>query len=118
VTRRARRGDLPVLAHELLAVRDGGADAAPARRLAVRPGVVTLVAEHRSRNDVRADVEQDREVAAVAGLAAGQAERERPARPIDEGMDLGGTSAARAADGLALFPPLWNGPLLSSTMSG
>src|SRR5262249_43460972 len=55
----------------VLAVRDGGADGAPARRLAVGLGVVSLVAEHRSRGDVWADVEQDFEIAAVAGLAAG-----------------------------------------------
>src|SRR5205814_1587999 len=61
----------------ILAVRDGGADAAPARRLSVRLGVVAFVAEHRRRGDVRANVEQDLEVAAVAGLAAGQAEGQR-----------------------------------------
>jgi hypothetical protein len=65
------------LGGSILAVRDGGADAAPARRLSVGLGVVTLIAENRSRGDVRADVEQDLEVAAVAGLATGQVEGQR-----------------------------------------
>jgi hypothetical protein len=64
------------------------------RRLAVRPGVVTLVAEHRSRSDVRADVEQDREVAAVAGLAAGQVKGQRQAIEIELQVDFGGEAAA------------------------
>jgi hypothetical protein len=78
----------------ILAVWDGGADAAPARRLAVRPGVVPLVAEHRSRRDVRADVEQDREVAAIAGLAAGQVKGQRQAIEIELQVDFGGEAAA------------------------
>src|SRR4030081_186791 len=67
----------------ILAVRDGGADAAPARRLSVRLGVVAFVAEHRPRGDVRANVEQDLEVAAVAGLAGGQGEGQRQAIEIE-----------------------------------
>jgi len=47
------------LCARILAVRNGGADAVLARRLAVGLGVVALVAENRPRGDVRADVEQD-----------------------------------------------------------
>jgi hypothetical protein len=53
----------------VLSVRDDGTDAASPRRLSVGLGVVTLVAENGPGRDVRPDVEQDLEVAAVAGLA-------------------------------------------------
>ena len=89
----------------ILAVGDGGADAASARCLAVRLGVVTLVTEHRARRDVGANVEQDLEVAAVAGLAAGQMEGQRQAVEIGLQVDFAGKSAARAPEGLTLLPP-------------
>jgi len=101
-----------------VAVRNGRADAAPARRLSVDLGVVALVAENGPRCDVRADVEQDFEIAAVAGLAPGQMERQRQAVEIGLQVDFAGKPAARAAEGLALRPPLWNGPPLFSTMIG
>ena len=47
----------------IVAVRDDRAYAAPARRLAVGLGVIPLVAENRPRGDVRADVEQQFEIA-------------------------------------------------------
>ncbi len=89
----------------ILAVRNGGADAALARRLAVGPGVVTLVAEHRPGGDVRPDVEQDLEIAAVAGLAAGQMERQRQAVEVGLQVDLGRKPAARTPEGLVVLPP-------------
>ena len=89
----------------VLAVGDDRADAAAARRLAVGLGIVALVAEHRPGRDVRADVEQECEIAAVAGLAAGQMEGQRQTVEIGFQMDFGGKSAARAAEGLALLPP-------------
>jgi len=89
----------------ILAVRNGGADAAPARRLAVRRGIVTLVAENGSRRDVGADIEQDREIAAVAGLAAGEMEGQRHAVEIGLQVDFGGKPAARAPEGLVFLPP-------------
>ena len=73
----------------VLAVRDGGADAATACRLAVGLGVVAFVAEHGPRRDVGADIEQDLEIAAVAGLAAGQMESQRQAVKIGLQVDLG-----------------------------
>jgi hypothetical protein len=45
-------------------------------------------------------------------------EGQRQAVEVGLQVDLGGKPAARAAEGLALLPPLWNGPPLSSTMSG
>ena len=55
-----------------------GQDAAPACRLAVGFfAVVTLVAENRSRGYVWADVEQDLEIATVAGLTASQVKGQR-----------------------------------------
>jgi len=78
----------------------------PRRRAAsVGPGVVAFVAENRPRRDVGTDVEQDREIAAVAGLAAGQVEGQRQAVEIGLQMDLGGKTAARAPEGLAFLPP-------------
>jgi len=78
----------------VVTVGDGGTDAALARRLAVGLGVVTLVAEHRARRDVGADVEQDLEITAVAGLAAGQMESQRQAVEIGFQVDFGGKPAA------------------------
>ena len=89
----------------VLSVRDGGTDAAPARRLSVGLGVVAFVAENSSRRDVGADVEQDLEIAAVTGLAAGQMEGQRQAVEISFQVDLGGKPAARAPERLALLPP-------------
>jgi hypothetical protein len=59
------------------AVRNNGADAAPARCRAVSLAVVAFVADRRPGRDVRAEVKQRLEVAAVAGLAAGQVEGQR-----------------------------------------
>jgi len=89
----------------VLAVRNGGADAAPARCLSVGPGVVTFVAENRPGRDVGADVEQDFEIAAVAGLAASQMKGQRQTIEIGLQVDFAGKAAARAAESLALLPP-------------
>src|SRR5258708_5834504 len=56
------------LCGSILAVRNGRTDAAPARCRSVGLGVVPFVAEHRPGGDVGTDVEQDFEIAAVAGL--------------------------------------------------
>lgn len=110
------------LGRSILAVRDGGTDAAPARRLAVGLGIVSFVAEHGPRCDVRADVEQDFEIAAVAGLAAGQVEGQRQAVEIALQVDFGGKPAARAAERLALLPPFapaaetWARTIVESTI--
>jgi len=62
------------LGRNILTIRDNGTDAASARGFAVRLAVVALVADHCPGRDVRADVEQNLETAAVTGLAAGQME--------------------------------------------
>src|SRR5690242_20726582 len=59
----------------ILPVRNGGADAAPARRLSVRLGVIAFVAEHRPRGNVRANV--------------GQVEGQRQAIEIELQVDFG-----------------------------
>ncbi len=87
------------------AVGDDRADAALAGRLAVRLGIIPLVADNRPGRDVRADVEQEREIAAVAGLAAGQMKGQRQAVEIALQVDFAGKPAARAAECLALLPP-------------
>ena len=43
--------------------------------------------------------------AQIAELAGGDQEGDRPSLPVDDGVDLGGASAARAADGLGESPP-------------
>ena len=60
-------------------------------------GVVALVAEERARLDLGG---QGFGLGDVVGLAAGEAQRERIAESIDDRMDLGRQTAARAADGL------------------
>src|SRR5437868_6158481 len=106
----------------ILAVRNGGADAAPARRRAVGLGVVTLVAEHRPGRDLRPDVEQDFEIAAVAGFATGQVEGQRQPVEIELQVDFGGKPAARAAERLAVLPPFapaaetWARTIVESTI--
>jgi hypothetical protein len=89
----------------ILAVRNGGADAAPAGCRSVGLGVVPFVAEHRPGRDVGTDVEQDFEIATVAGLAAGQVEGQGQAVEIGLQVDFGGKPAARAPEGLGFLPP-------------
>jgi len=55
---------------------------------------------------------------AVGHLAASQEERDRAAELVGERVDFRGAPAARAADRLSEFPPLWNGPPLSFSVSG
>src|SRR5271157_1665431 len=61
--------------------------------VADQPGAGRYLAQQRCRNGDVGDV------------AAAQAEGERSPGGIDQGMDFGGASAARTADGLAAFPP-------------
>ena len=110
------------LCRGIFSVRDGGAHAAAARRLAVGLGVVSLVAEHRPGRDVGADVEQDREVAAVAGLPAGEMEGQRQAVEVGLQVDFGGKPAARATESLPVLPPFapaaetWARTIVESTI--
>ncbi len=67
-------------------------------------GVVALVSQHDAEDGQM--FEQQRAGLAVGGLPAGQQEGERAVEAIGEGVDLGRAPAARAADGLALLPPL------------
>ena len=104
------------------AVGDDRADAAAARRLSVGLGVVPLVADNGPGADVRADVEQERESAAVADLTAGQVEGQRQAVEIALQVDFGGKPAARAPEGLVLLPPFapaaetWARTIVESTI--
>src|SRR4051794_27884177 len=82
-----------------------GADAAGSGGLAVGLAVVALVADGGARRDVRPEVEQDREVPAVARLPGGQVEGDRQAAEVGLEMDLGREAAARAAESLAVLPP-------------
>jgi len=82
-----------------------GADAAGSGGLAVGLAVVALVADGGARRDVRPEVEQDREVPAVARLPGGQVEGDRQAAEVGLEVDLGREAAARAAKSLAVLPP-------------
>src|SRR4030081_2304181 len=66
-------------------------------------GVVAFVADQPGAG--RRTLQQRRCDRDIGNVAAGQLERERPARLVDQDMDLGGAPAARAADGLVPLPP-------------
>jgi hypothetical protein len=55
---------------------------------------------------------------AIGHMAAGQQKRDRTTAYVGQRVDFCRPPAARAADRLIVFPPLWNGPPLSSTISG
>jgi hypothetical protein len=80
---------------------------ASAGTVAIGFGVVSLVRDGRARRDVRSEIEQDFEVATVAGFAAGQMEGEWQAAEINLEMDFRREAAARAAERLIVLPPLW-----------
>ena len=65
-------------------------------------GVVALIADQPGAGCELA--QQRRGNADIGDVAAGQAEGERPAGLVDQGVDFGGTSAAQAGDGLAALP--------------
>ena len=78
---------------------------ASAGTVAIGFGVVSLVRDGRARRDVGSEIEQDFEVATVAGFAAGQMEGERQAAKIDFEVDLRRETTARAAERLVVLPP-------------
>jgi hypothetical protein len=80
-------------------------DAPLAGGFAVGFGVISLVGQRRPGFDVRADVEQDLELRAVAGLAAGEMEIERVAFEVGLEVDFRRESATREAERMAVLPP-------------
>jgi len=84
---------------------DDRADAPLAGRSPVGLGIIAFVAHRGAGRDIRPEVEQDLELAAVARLTRGQVEGERQAVEIDLDVDLGREAPARAAEGLARGPP-------------
>ena len=87
-------------------MRDHRADAARTRRSPVAARVVAFVGQGGTGSDIRPDVEECFELAAIARLAAGQMECERLAVEVALEMDLGCEPAARAAERLVRLPPL------------
>ena len=87
------------------AMRNDRTNAALAGAVAIGFGVVTFVGDGGAGRYVGSDVEQELEVAAVAGLAASQMEGERQAVEIDLEVDFGREAAARAAERLIVLPP-------------
>ena len=88
------------------AARDDRADVPLPRGLTVWLCVVSLVGQRRPGRDVRADIEQDVKLPAVAGLAPGQVEGQGQAIKVGLEVDLGREPAARATECLAMLPPL------------
>src|SRR3954454_14201005 len=84
---------------------DDRADAPLAGRSPVGLGIIAFVAHRGAGRDIRPEVEQDLELAAVARLTRGQVEGERHAVEIDLDVDLGREAPARAAEGLARGTP-------------
>lgn len=71
------------------AMRNDRTNAALAGTVAIGFGVVTFVGDGGARQNIGSDVEQEFEVAAVAGFAPGQMEGERQAVEIDLEVDFG-----------------------------
>ncbi len=84
---------------------DHRADAAGSGGLAVGFAVVALVANDGARRDIGPEIEQDRELTAVARLSGRQVESDRQAAEVGLEVDLGREAAARAAESLAVLPP-------------
>ena len=72
----------------------------------VGPAGVALVTDSGPRIEIRAEPEQDREMRRIALFAAGEVECDGVAVEIGLQVDLGGEAAARAAERLAVLPPL------------
>jgi hypothetical protein len=88
--------------------RDDGLDGSHFEALDEGVGVIALVAEEGF------GLRSSREgfsLGDIVDLAAGEAERQRVAQGVDDHMDLGGQSAARAAYGL-VDPPFLRAPAL------
>ena len=68
--------------------------------------VVPFVAHHSTGRDVRPEVKQDLELRAVACLTFCEVERQRSPIQINLEVDLGREAPARAAQRLAVLPPL------------
>ena len=81
------------------------ADAAGARSLTIGCAIVALVAHGRTRGDVRAKIEQNLKLRAVARLALCQVEGERQSVMIDLEVNLGRESASGATKRLSVLPP-------------
>ena len=81
--------------------RDDGPDRPDIERGDEAVAVVSLVTDQSLRLDLRGQMFGAGD---VMRLPAGEANRERIAQRIDDGMDLRGQSAARSADGLILAP--------------
>ena len=87
-------------------MRDHRTDAARTRRSPVAARVVAFVSRRGAGSDIRPDVEESFELAAIARFAAGQMECERLAVEVALEMDLGREPASRAAERLIRLPPL------------
>ena len=88
------------------AARDNRADVPLPRGLTVRLCVVALVGQRRPGRDVRADIEQDFKLPAVAGFSPSQMDGKGQAVKVSLEVDLGRKPAARATECLAILPPL------------
>jgi hypothetical protein len=69
-------------------------------------GVIALVTHRSARRDLGPDVEQNLELASVAGLALREMKGERMAVEVHLEVDLGREAATRATQSLRVLPPL------------
>lgn len=86
-------------------VGDHRCDTALPRGVSVGFAGIALVADHGTRLNIGADVEQGLEVSPVEGFTAGQVKSDDVAGSIGLGMDLRGKATARAAERLSMLPP-------------
>jgi hypothetical protein len=85
-----------------------GRDATFIERLDERVAVVAFVGQQRRGLDPLVEfVEQGHGLIDIGGLARRQRQRDGQAERIDDGMDLGRQTTARAADGLVLAVFFW-----------
>ena len=86
--------------------RDHRTDMPLARGRPVPFGVIAFVAHCSARRDIGPDVEQNLELASVAGLALREVKGKRMAVEVHLEVDLGREAATRAAQSLSVLPPL------------
>ena len=86
-------------------LRDHSHSAVAAGEFPVGFAIITLVADHGARGDVRAEIGEDAEMRRVAFLPASDVEGDDEAVLVGFEMDFSGEATARAAEPLIVLPP-------------
>lgn len=87
-------------------MRNDRDDAARARCLPVGLAGIAFVGDCSARIGIGTEPQQDREMRCITLFASGQVEGDGMAVEVGLQVDLGGEAAARAAERLAVLPPL------------